>query len=539
MIKHFKTLTNSDYKVFLILLILAAIGYTNVINGPMFFDDEHFIQKNKTIRSLKNIPDIYTSSVTEGAHISGNFYRPNQQLCYALIFYFFKLHPAPYHLLSIVLHLLNAFFVFIILKKLAFSRMAGTIAAIIFLMHPIQTESVSYISGLAGALGLFFLLSALIFYLNSLAASKTFKTWSLYGISAILFVLALFSKENMIVFFPLSIIIMLFFRANGQIKLRSFTIVSTIGFLVIAIIYLFIRFELLNISETIGLTDKDNIYTRNLMIRLITFVNVLWDYVVMIIYPVELNYEKPYMAYTSLASARGVFGICLIMLAILSFIFHKKHKRIFLGICWFFCAIIPFTGVIPLNAMFLEHWLYIPIIGFAILIATLFDYLLKKKTAHIFMYIFIPLLILCTAKTIARNSEWADIEKFYLNELKYTDSSIRIFNNLGMYYADQNNIGKSVEYYRKAIAAGDYYAQPHHNLATIFLESGDYNSAIAEYYQALKINPDFIYSLIRLYNLYIETNETTKAARIRSLIENVQQGRKNDFNEIHAIITEK
>jgi len=259
----------------------------------------------------------------------------------------------------------------------------------------------------------------------------------------------------------------------------------------------------------------------------------------MVIYPVGLNYEKPYMAYTSLASARGVFGILLIIIALLSFIFHKRHKRVFLGIWRFYCALVPFTGIIPLNAMFLEHWLYIPIIGVSILTATLFDYLVNKKRANIFLYISIPLIILYTGRTIARNSEWADIESFYLNELKYTDSSIRIYNNLGMYYADNNNIGKSIEYYKKAIAAGDFYAQPHHNLANIFLKHGDYNSAITEFHQALKINPDFIYSLVKLYNLYLETNEISKAARIRTLIENVEQGRKNDFNEIHAIITEQ
>lgn len=539
MVKTFKQLTNRDYKVFLILLILVLIGYSNVIRGPMFFDDEHFIEINKTIRSLKNIPEIYSSSVTEGAHISGNFYRPNQQIVYAIIFHFFDLQSAPYHIVSILLHLFNAFLVFIVLKKLSFSRMASVIAALIFLIHPIQTESVSYISGLAGPLGLFFLLSALVLFLNGLFLSRPKRRYAILAISGLLFVLALFSKENMIIFLPLVILVTLSFINIKQYNSGAYIISSISLYFVISIIYLYFRFEVLNISDTIGLTDKDNIYTSNFSVRLITFINVLWDYIIMIFYPYRLNYEKPYMAYTSLASFRGVLGIILILSAILSFIIRKKNNRLFLGSGWFFISLIPFTGIIPLNAMYLEHWLYIPLIGIGILCATLFDRLLKLKKAHFFLYIFIPLIVLYSVRTIARNNQWADVEKFYLNELKYTDSSIRIYNNLGMYYSDKNDIEKSIKYYNKAVEAGDLFPQPHHNLASIYLERGEYDRAIQEFYSALKIDPNFIYSLVKLYNYYIETYQISKAARIRDLINNVESGKRNNFNDIQQIITEK
>lgn len=538
MINYFNNLTNKDYKVFIILLVLVIIGYSNVIKGPLFFDDEHFIQKNQTVHSLKNIQEIYTSSVTQGAHISGNFYRPNQQMVYALIYHFFKLNPEPYHITSIILHLLNAFLIFIILKKLKFSSMAATVTAVIFLIHPIQTESVSYISGLAGPLGLFFLLAALVIYLKLLLIKNRKFNLIYLIIASLLYIFALFSKENMIVFLPVFFIVLLYTSVSHKVKFRRYVIISLSVFVCLSIAYLFFRFKLLSISETIGLTDKDNIYTRNLSIRLITFVNVLWDYIVLIFYPVNLNYEKPYMAYTSLASVRGIFGLLLIILAILSLLFHKRNAKIFLGLCWFFCALIPFTGVIPLNAMYLEHWLYVPIIGIAILAASLFDFLLRKKRANFFLYIFIPLIIFYSAKTIARNSEWSDIEKFYLNELKYTDSSIRIYNNLGMYYAEKNDYTKSIEYYQKAIKAGDFFAQPHHNLANIYLEMGDYRKAIEELYLALKINPDFIYSLSKLYQIYSETNQPYKASRVIDLIKNYENGIKNDFKEIHDVINE-
>jgi hypothetical protein len=465
MLNRFNSLISKDYKVFLLLFIIALICYTNVINGPMFFDDEHFIERNATIRSLKNIPEIYTTSVTEGAHISGNFYRPNQQLLYSVLFSLFELDPLPYHILPVLLHLLNAFLIFILLNNLGFGRASGFIAAVFFLSHPIQTESVSYISGLAGPLGLFFVLAALNQFVTGLY-KKLQRQKSFYLLfSGLLFIVALLSKENMIVFLPLSILLFVFIDKEKKKNSGRYIISGIAAYFVISFAYLLMRFEFLNISDTIGLTDKDNIYTRSLMVRLITFTNVLWDYVVMIFYPLRLNYEKPYMAYVSLASFRGVFGIVFILAAIVSFVFRKKNKRVFLGLCWFFISLLPFTGIIPLNSMYLEHWLYVPIIGISILLASLFEFLLKKKKAQIFLYLFVLLITLYSIRTIARNNEWSDVEKFYLNELKYTDSSIRIYNNLGMYYADRNEVGKSIEYYKKAISAGDLFAQPHHNLS--------------------------------------------------------------------------
>ena len=121
----------NNTRVLLLLLLFGLLAYVNVLKGPFLFDDEHFIVKNVMIQSLKSIPDIYSSSVTEGAGISANFYRPNQQLMFAFLFQLFGLNALPYHLFSVLLHILNAFLLFKLINSIQFSRTASFVAAVL------------------------------------------------------------------------------------------------------------------------------------------------------------------------------------------------------------------------------------------------------------------------------------------------------------------------------------------------------------------------------------------------------------------------
>jgi len=185
--------------------------------------------------------------------------------------------------------------------------------------------------------------------------------------------------------------------------------------------------------------------------------------------------------------------------------------------------------------MFLEHWLYLPIIGIIILVLTLLNKIKRRIVNQVVFAIFLIVISLFCIRTILRNREWTDIEKFYLNELKYTDSSIRIYNNLGMYYAEQGDNDKLVYYYEKAIETGDYYPQPHHNLGTHYMSIGEISKALDEYYKALSIDPNFIYSLAKLHEFYYKNYEFSKADKVQKLIMKVERGEEVENREIQEI----
>jgi tetratricopeptide (TPR) repeat protein len=200
----------------------------------------------------------------------------------------------------------------------------------------------------------------------------------------------------------------------------------------------------------------------------------------------------------------------------------KKRGYFFLGFFWFLVALLPVSGIIPVNSMYLEHWLYLPIVGIIFYLAYLFDNLSEeaKQKATVILLI---VLTLFAGRIIARNIEWGNPVKFYHNELKYTETSARIYNNLAMELADEGKCIEAIPNYVKAIELNDSYPQTHHNLARCHEALGDVNEAGNEYLKALSLQPNFSYSLIGLYNLLARAGDP-RAAKFLSLINAVSEG---------------
>lgn len=549
----FYTLINRNINVFLIFLVLSGVCYGLVINGPFLFDDEHFILKNRFIHSLNHIPDIYTTSVTEGAHIEGNFYRPNQQLVYAIIYNFFKSNSAvPYHSVTILFHFVNSCLLFLLLIQLSFGRTASFIASLIFLIHPIQTEAVSYISGLADPMSLCFLLMGMTLFIKGMFSEKEKQRMKHLTFSTFFFIIALFTKENMVILLPLSSLVAFFIYRRDNRRVDRYLILSLSIYTFLAIGYVSLKLTLFNFSEAFGLSSDSNLYTENLHIRLFTFISILWEYACLIFYPNHLHYEKPYMAYEMPFTPQGIFGLCLISFFLFAIVRFNKCKELFLGLGWFFGALIPYIGIIPLNAMYIEHWLYVPIIGISILMAVLYEKLNGTRFAIIFLVALIPVASLLVVRSIYRNKEWKDAEKFYLNELEHSKPSIRVVNNLGMYYDDKGNIKKAIFYYEKAKKLGNY-VQPYHNIAGIYTRLSEekrmegnhdlqieyVNKALDEYYNGLLINPNFIYSLKNVYSVYKSFGQIDRAKKFEKLIFNLQKGGVNSPEDIMDAMMQK
>ncbi|PSR02646.1 MAG: hypothetical protein BRD50_06995 [Bacteroidetes bacterium SW_11_45_7] len=524
--------------VFLFLLGLGFACYGIVLDGPFIFDDEHFIQKNEYVHNA-DWGQIFTTSVTEGANIEGNFYRPLQQSIYALLYGLFGEDPLPFHFLQILIHIGNAFLLWLLLLRLSLPAWGALAGAALFLCHPVQTEAVSYISGLAGPLGFLFVLASL-HMLWQLIHSSSRQTIVWLIASLLFFIIALFSKENMVVLLPIAIFLTLYCWLKNRLVNPNMTLTAIGLFALVAGVYMYFRFTTFNFEGSeVGLTEQKSLYTNNLWVRVTTFTNVIRDYLRLIFFPQDLYYEKQYTAYTSLLYARALPGLFLILAtvgSIIAMLVWRKFLEVGLGLGWFMSALAPYSGIVPLNAMYLEHWLYIPLAGLAMPIASLFRWPAGKYAKIALGGIVIIGLTAFSARTIERNTEWADYEAFYLNELNYTDRSARIYNNLAMYYADKQNDEKAINYYKKAIQTHDRYPQPHHNLARIYAEQGKMEQAMAEYRQALKLKPDFVYSLRNLYKIFKQRGDKQKAEQIAQLIQQIRKGQKIRYEDIEPIL---
>jgi hypothetical protein len=521
-IAFFEKLADSNLRVGLVLTVLIVAAYSNVISGPLFFDDLHFISWNEHVTDFE-VAEIYRTSVTDGAGFPSNTYRPNQQLVFALVYKVFGATPQPYHMISILVHLINSFLVFALLVRLGFSRAGALLASIFFAVHPIQSESVSYVSGFAGPFALFFLLGGIIRWVASLEMGEASARAIQFGLALALFSLAFFTKANMVILAPLTVVIAAYLVLVGRVGVTRYLVGSVLCFSSMSFAYFYLKLTVLNFTGSIGMVEGSNLYTENLWVRISTFISVLHNYLKMILWPVDLSYSKPDLRYLNPFTMEGMIGLIVLAMGIAAILKARERPRIFLGMAWFFAALAPFSGVIPLTSMYLEHWLYVPLVGVAILMAEFYQ-TATQRARQVAVAMLVPFVLLCVTRTAMRNREWVDAERFYLAEIQAAGLSVRMLNNLAGTYQDRGEVDMAIETYTELIAYSDTAPEPHDNLAHIYLERRQFANAEAEFRLALEIAPNFIAAMEGLRDLYDLIGENAKAFEIDKQLRVLRRG---------------
>ena len=538
---------DSSWPWLLALAALTLLSYQTVWTGPFFFDDEHFIEKNRLVHDLTKIKQLFLTSVTEGAGLRGNFYRPLQQLAFAVVGALFGFGSSlPFHLLSIGAHLVAGSLLWLFCARLGISTFGRVVGVGVFFLHPVQSEAVAYVSGLSDPLGLCFMLSAVLLLLaattetgsGALGAAATVGCW-------LMVILALLTKETGVILAPwcLAVVAVRWWDLGRRPQRREWLIAG--GAVALVAGYLLVRLTILDFGGGLGLARERNVYTENLAIRLSTFVSVLWDYARVLVWPRQLSYEKPYLAYGTLVTWRGVFGLALILTTAtaLAVAWWRRRPRLLLGLMLVVTALVPFIGIIPLNSMWLEHWLYGPLAAMAILLGASVDGLRPRLGRQRLRLLGVGLMacgVAASFRTAHRAGQWADPEGFYLNEIAAGHANRRTLNNLGMHYAAKGDLSRAETFLRRAIAAepADATSGPeaHHNLARVLWTLGKTDDCLGELRIALSIDHRFPYSLGFLREVLVASGQPAVAAVVDDALRRVAAGEDYDFRTLERAV---
>jgi len=519
-------MTSSKNLIPIIILILAGFFvYAFNFNNPLFWDDDEWIKGNVFVHSFSYLKELFTQNVEAGFGLTSNYYRPLLLLSFAFNYAIHGIAPFGYHLLSNGFHIANGILIFILLGKFLSLR-ASFIAALLFLIHPVQTEAVTYISGRGDPMSVFFMLSALLFFIKSTDRNilkqydiSLYHTKSFYLFFSLLFViLAILSRETAILFPLLLMIFYISFLSKDRfipgIKKSCFV---SLPFWIISGVYFILRLTVFNFQNTLNFYAQSNIYTENLFYRLYTFGAVLVEYFKIIFWPVGLHMERDFPIFTSLFQWPVWLGAAIVFsILYLVFRFYKKERIWFFSWMWFFVALVPVSGIIPINALIYEHWLYLPLIGLATLggfyLDKSLDFLKSKKLAigHWPLVIFlIAYFSFFAIQSIRRNILWGKPIEFYEDILKYSPSSVRIITNLGNLYSEKGDLAKAEDLFKRAIenSEGGIFAQPHYNLANLLRDTGRIDEAIKEYKKAIETDPNFPFAYQNLAVIYINNKK--------------------------------
>ncbi len=569
--------------LYILLSLIPLCVFLNSLQSGFVYDDIGVIEDNYFIRSLQNIPKIFSKDYF---HLANELsYRPVVTLSYFADYAIWKLNPFGYHLANVILHTINCFLLYAVVLRLVRMRPVALLSAVLFSMHPCVTEAVNAISYREDILATLFIF--LSFLCLILSGKKVY-----YALSLLSYLLSLFSKETAIVM-PLFILLWWIFfmrkhhpsfhpvrestgsfpsasQLNGSESfspaksrwVRDFTNYF-LGYILISIFYLIIRFIVLKnpLEASVGYIQG------SITINFMTMTKILASYVKLMFLPFHLSADYTIAPVLSIFDAS--FITSLIMLVAVGFIIFKviartvslhvlsRDRMYSVFMLCFFAAVLPVLNIIPIGHIMADRYLYLPVAGFCTAIS---GFLLRgaitqfpvNKQAKFSIYnrsilsnyaFVVPLIaVICiffTARTVLRNRDWRDEYTFWTKILREQPQNYDAHNNLGSYFYKQGELDRAISELEEAVRLKKNYPEGHNSLGTMYIDKGLIDKAIAEYVEAVKYKPVFPQAYYNLGNACIKKGMVDDA--IKFFNKAISQGMYNPqiFNNLGSAYMKK
>lgn len=491
-------------------MLAVFLVYANVYENVFLYDDEFLIQRNALIRSWSGFWTIFTTSSTGGTGSVDSFYRPIQGFFYLVVYSIFGEDPVGFHFLNVFLHALNAILVFGLGLKLKFDPRASFFAALLWAVHPIHTEAVTYMSATADPSYAFFVM------LGIFVGLPDFSGWKRIG-SLACFALGLMSKESAIVM-PALVCVCLWITVENRWSWRGYLV--SWPYWLLAGMYFIARHTILDFNKTFEFYKQPNVYTENIIYRVYTALATLPEYKSIWFWPAELHIDRSFPVYTSPAFAPVVAGIIAVIAAIAWSVWAYRRGRPSLpwGFGWFVAAHSPHTGIlVAVNALILEHWMYLPSVGLVLGFGnSLFARMKRRWAKWTVAAIYLFAVLALSWRTWEQNKVWADPITFYSHIIHFSPDVARVHNNLGMAYADLGKNDLAIQEYKETLRIMPNLPQPYHNLGETYKRMGKLDEAVKYYEMALKTDEHFFYSAYGLAKIWEARGNYELAAKYKA-----------------------
>ena len=487
----------NGWRPYFIIFILGFTLYGQTLFFDYsYFDDQSLILENAPIlSSFKNIETVFTSD----AFFSVNkyYYRPLLNLSFMVEMQLGGTLPFIYHFGNILIHILVVFLIFRLFVQLKFKLELAWFFSILFLVHPVLVQAVAWIPGRNDSLLALFVLAAF----NVFLAFKE-KPRLLYYLAYLgFFTLALFTKETAAI---LPIIVIYYFSVaerNQVSKTDKWLIIF--GSLAVGIVwYIFRRLALGSDPVTLEILIL-SIY-NNLPAFLVSLGKAFLPFNLSVL-PI-------------LTDSKIIYGFIVLPLFLLALFASKKKdwRQLGLGTVWFILFLLP--SLVRLNPVdtpdFLEHRLYLPLIGLFIIIAEI-DWIKNLDwQKKIVKFIALGIIILFFTLSWHHEQVFKNRITFWQSAVKTSPHSALANRNLGaMYYLDDQK-DSAIKYYRRALEINPTEPMAHNNIGLIYSERGSYGQAEKELKKELSLYPNYDKALFNLGHLYYKQKRLTEAAEL-------------------------
>lgn len=525
----------------LLLSILAGLVYYPSLHYEFQFDDIANITKHFSIRH-----DSFAKLFFSGPRWISYWLN-------AINYSLGKFDPFFYRLFNVLIHLVNGILIFCFIAcafswlrdNNFFKKYAITIATIttaLFLLHPVHTQTVSYVvQGQLEGLACMLLVALCLVFIIRNHTQSSIKRLLLTGLLFALAILSCGTKEIAIISPALLLLVDWFFVAQGDWhSLKKRWLLHLIFSTLIATIFLYLlkphfftdilgfkRIAKNNIGNVITADPKGTITP---WFFFISQFKVILHYLSIFIWPFNISVEYDWHLCQHLFAPDCLIPLiilCAIAYGTLQILRRRSLAPLAFGIMWFFICIAPRSSIIPSPELLVDYKTYTASIGWLFFIASCLTYgamclapLLEKRIyllrhRHVKPVFIATCALLLGFSTINRNTVWRSGLEFWGNILQNAPNKARAYNNYAVELSQKlHKFEESIPYFKKAIAMDKNYSDPCNNLAVAYSQLGKIELAVEAMKMGLRINPYYPEGYNNLASFYVQQKKLEQAEKM-------------------------
>ncbi len=525
----------------MLLAIVSGVIYINTLWNGYVLDDVMVLRDNTMVtQGTKAIGELLSTPHMRGYLIIPNdMYRPLSLVMFAIEYQFFGPNPMVGHFFNIVVFTGCVIYFFLFLDKF-FDRKKTAIAfiaALVFAVHPIHTEVVANIKSRDELMCFFFAFLSMNIFADYMKSGKMLQL--IIGI--IVFYLSLISKETVITF--MAIVPVLFFFYINDDRLRAIYISA--GCFVSIVVFMLVRSHILNVynaNQPVPVEFIDNALSAapNALSKFATEVVVMGKYLKLMFlpYPLLCNYSYNAIPFADLTSiwywlSLAAYGV-MIYFGVIRWIKNKKDPWAF-GILIYLATLSLFSNFpFLMGAILAERFAFFASAGVCLIVALAIEqFVIKAQSFDVsvirdkkVLVVLVPLVVICSTLTIARNFDWKDEYTLYKTDVEHSPNDARLYHYIGTAIAEtvypketdttkQKELDKeSIVYLRKSLEIYPDYSEAHIELGRIFDRAKMFDSALVHDIRGVELSPNNATAFNNLGSVYLAKANYQQAANL-------------------------
>ncbi len=491
------------------VFFVTFVIYLPSINGKFLLDDYSLLFDSQIIKSPAGLYKFWFT--TEPID-----YWPVTNTTLWIEWRLWGVNPTGYHVTNVFLHIAESLLLWLVLRKLAVP--GAFLAALVFAVHPVNVESVAWISSRKNLISLLFFLLSVFCFLKSEETRAPFKKlmsacladgW--YWLSLGAFLLAMLGKGDAA---PLPAALLLIIWWKRKIEKRDFA--RIVPFVLVA-------------TLLVGVNIRFQTHGRDILVRDVSFSErllgaggVVWFYLYKAFIPLKLIFVYPQWKIDAGNILWYIPSSAVIIVTATLWAFRNSWGRPLLFAWGFFCvALIPVMGFTDVGYMdfslVADRYQHIAIIAVTALIGAGWErWKQKAKEKTTLIASFTAALLICSLMVLTwrQTTLYRDAETLYTQTLRDNPGSWHTWYNLGSKMAENGRFAEAVEYYKKAVQLNPEYARAYTNLGCTLAFLKQYSEAEKHLQQALQLRPNDPDSYVNLGNVMSDTDRVSEALEL-------------------------